>query len=128
MEIIMNSSLKTVSEMEELLKSNSEIKLSVSNKKEQYECLAKNLISVKYTTLTKKEKGVVKKFIKRLTVYSKVQIKRIITKYRQGKLVWVKWQNNPGKHYTREDVWLLEATEAGIRPKFQGKHYALATR
>lgn len=112
MEIIMDTSLKTVSEMEALLNSESEIKLPVMSKKEKYERLGTILRNVRYNSLDKKEKGIVKKFLKKLTNYSDQQLKRIIAKYRKGKLVWNRWQSNPSKHYTREDIWLLETTES----------------
>jgi len=48
-----------------------------------------------------------KKFIKKITQYSEVQIKRLIKKYKDGQLFWNPARPNPSKKYTRRDIHLL---------------------
>ena len=81
-------------------------------KKEIYEWLSSTLIAVDYRRLRKKQKRVVKRFIRKVTGYSDIQIKRLISKYKQGRLIWKPWQcNESNKIYTPQDIDLLHQVD-----------------
>lgn len=103
----------TVEEIEHLLKTNADISFPEEmSKKERYDLLNKILLNLKYKKLKKSEKTIVKKLLTKLTGYSERQIKRIIKKYKEGKLVWQPWQKEVSKHiYTRKDIVLLHETD-----------------
>lgn len=106
------SKITTVSELEKLINATEKINLSVKSKKEKYEFMGALLVRVKYYKLTKKEKGIVKKFIIKCTEYSQRQLKRIIRKYKEGRLVWSEWQKPSFcQIYTKEDIALLHKVD-----------------
>ncbi len=113
MTITMNiSNIKTVGQISDFLKRSEPWELSPSTKVEIYEWLNKLFHSVHYVKLRKKEKKLVKQFIKKVAGYSDVQIKRLIKKYKQGNLVWKQWQNgNTHRIYTYEDIELLHRVD-----------------
>ena len=67
------------------------------------------LCKLKYQyALSKKEKGLVLSFLKQVTGYSDIQIKRLIKKYKKGKLYCNHPQNRQAQRkYSQEDVSLL---------------------
>ena len=103
----------TVQEIAHLLKTNADISFPEEiSKKEQYDLLNNILFNLKYPKLQKSEKTIVKKFLKKLTGYSDQQLKRLIRKYKQGKLVWKPWQKEAIKRvYIRKDIALLHETD-----------------
>jgi len=112
------SHLKTVEEMEKFLQQHRKesIKPQAESKKELYRWINDLLLKIKYRRLTKKEKGIVKKFLKKTTNYSKTQIKRLISKHRQGKLKWICWQKKSSPtFYTRADIELLHHVDEAHR-------------
>ncbi len=115
MSLIMKiSEIKTVSQIENLLQVTEDLSVSFSfsNKKELYDSIRNLLIQLRYYKLPKKQKGIVKKFLQKITGYCGKQIKRLIKKYKNGKLFWQPWQNNSFRQvYTREDIWLLHEVD-----------------
>ena len=88
------SHIRTVKQMKEFMEKNQEFKMFVKNKEEVYEWLQKTLVKVKYLRISKKEKGVVLRYIKQITQYSDKQIKRLVRRYKETGVVWKKWQRN----------------------------------
>lgn len=80
--------------------------LSAQSKSEIYEWLNWLLIQIHYHKLQKQKKSLAKKYIKKVTNYSNVQIKRLISKHKKGELYWKKWQKKE-RFYTSEDIQLL---------------------
>ena len=109
------SPITTVPELEGWLNANEKTSIAKpSSKKELYEQLNEFLIRMKFYSLSRHEKITVKKFLRKLTGYSDRQIKRIIAKYKQGKLKWPGWNkghHNPHKKYTLEDLRLLHSVD-----------------
>jgi len=83
------------------------------SKKQTYEWIAEILNKTKYQrSLNKKDKRIVKCFLKGITGYSKVQIKRLISKHKLGKLRWTPWQKNESKRtYNANDIALLHSVD-----------------
>lgn len=108
MRIIMTPTYTTVSKIEKLLNSTDKIKPAAKNKAELYEEMDVFLRKIKYNSLRKKDKTTVKKFLKKLTSYSKGHIKRLINAHKKGQLQWSDWnKNKSAKTYFREDIILL---------------------
>lgn len=101
-------SIRTVKQMQKFLKVEEKFTLSATNKEELYNWLNQLLMGVKYNKLSKKKKTIVLQFIKKVTDYSNVQIKRLIKKYKNGKLQWINWQKITFKKvYDHKDIELL---------------------
>lgn len=109
------NTVTTVTQMESFLKTDANILMKVQypTKKELYDWLRTTLVGVRYNKLNRKNKGIVKKYLIRVTGYSEVQTKRIINKYKKNTLHWEKWQKNtfPVK-YIREDILLLHEADS----------------
>jgi len=69
------------------------------------------LEQVGYHRLKKKQKGLVRKLLLRATGYSQVQLKRLISKHRKGKLHWKPWQHGGGRLYNDCDIALLHEAD-----------------
>lgn len=106
------SHIRTVKQMKEFMEKNQEFKMFVKNKEEVYEWLQKTLVKVKYLRISKKEKGVVLRYIKQITQYSGKQIKRLVRRYKETGVVWKKWQRNTfSQKYTARDIALLHEVD-----------------
>lgn len=76
----------SICQMEEFLKSNSEIAMQISKDKERYDFIRDVLIKTHYKKLKRKEKMIVQKYLKFLTGYSKGHIKKLISTWKKGLL------------------------------------------
>ncbi len=75
------SDLKTPEELEQFLLGNQHVAFSVlGNKTERYDFICKTLVKMHYTTLCKKEKGIVIRYLIKMTDYSRQQITRLTPK------------------------------------------------
>lgn len=114
MTITMNiSPITTITQIENFLKGNSNLDFKLNSKQEMYEWLEKLLLKICYRKLKKKDKKTVKMYIKKVTGYSEVQIKRLLKKYRDGTLKWTKWQlSSFASVYSETDIGLLHNVDA----------------
>ena len=89
MNIIMNTNcIKSMKDIEEFLNGMRKIELkSDASKKEKYLFISDTLVKFKYNQVRKKEKGIIKAYLKEITGYSESQIKRLIGKWKKGKLL-----------------------------------------
>jgi transposase InsO family protein len=82
-----DSHIVSIAQIKQFLKIDSVIKLKAVSKKEQYEWINDVLNKFKYFSLKKKDKGIIRGYIVRMTGLSKSQAGRIITKKKKfGKL------------------------------------------
>lgn len=87
-----------------------------SDKEKTYKWISSILSKTKYHILSKKQKRIVKIFLRRISEYSDVQVKRLIAKHKQGKLFWVRWQKTSfAQVYTNEDIALLHNVDEAHR-------------
>lgn len=114
MTIKMNDShIVSISQIKEFLKLNNAIEFQATSRKEKYQWIENVLLKFRYFKLRKKEKGMVKKYIMRLTGISDAQLTRLISKKKKvGKII----ANNTGRHtfekvYQPEDIALLIKTD-----------------
>jgi len=116
MTIIMNDShITSIAQMESFIKGADEAEISFRGKsrEEKYAWIKQTLAKFHYFKLKKKEKTIIRKFIMRMTGYSKSQLTRLTTKKRRVGVIVVKTSDKhkfPQK-YTTDDVALLIETD-----------------
>jgi hypothetical protein len=114
MNIIMkNVDLKTVIDIKKFLEGNMSLDLSIASQEEKYTCIRNTLTHTRYKKLSKKEKGIVKTFLAKVTGYEAKQLKRLI---RQWKTHGLRYQKRKAvgavvRTYTSEDIALLIKTD-----------------
>lgn len=107
------SSITTLSDIEKFLISSVRWDLKPGSKKEIYEWVQGLLLKIRYRRLRKKEKRLVKIFLRKVTGYSLIQIKRLIQKHREGTLLWKPWQKNSfAVVYDEKDIALLHHVDS----------------
>ena len=102
--------LTTLTDLENHLKNNQPLAFSIlGNKPERYQFVQKILVKFCYLTLGKRDKGVVIRFLMKITEYSRQQITRLIQSYtKTGKVSWKPCRSNGfKKKYTTADIVLL---------------------
>lgn len=111
MNTIMNlDNLKTIDQMEAFLAGSQAIAFAVAtNKDERYQFVEGILKRFGYLRLKRYEKGVVIKFLRKVSDYSRQQLTRMIQRYvEEGKLErYQKTSNGFKQYYTKEDTELL---------------------
>jgi len=88
MKIIMNTTrIVSIDEIEKFLQGTTKINFLVNSKKERYQFISETLVRFKYLEVRKKDKTLIKKYLQKVTGYSRKQIKRLIKKWKKGKLL-----------------------------------------
>jgi len=78
----------SIDDIESFLQGMDKIEInSSSSKKEKYTFILETLVKLKYKQINKKQKGIVKKYLQKITGYSDSQIKRLIKKWKEGILL-----------------------------------------
>jgi transposase InsO family protein len=106
--------LKTIESLDNFLQGNHQVAFSVlGDKTERYDFVCKTLIKFSYMTRSKKDKGIVIRYLLKMTEYSRQQLTRLIKKYsKTGKINWTPCRHNGfTKIYTDKDVSLLAKTD-----------------
>lgn len=105
----------SISQMEEFLNTNKElgVQYEIISKRDKYEFIKNSLWAVKYNSLDKKDKHAALRYLKYLTGYSKGQLKRLVRKWRQGKLFFnpSRQRNKFARKYFPSDIALLIKTD-----------------
>lgn len=105
--------LNSISQIDNFLKSNSDLEMEIISVKEKYEFIKIVLLKIKYRKLSKKEKKVVLKYLKHFTNYSKSHLKKIIRKWKEGLLYFNPSRKRNKFHsvYVPKDIALLIKTD-----------------
>ena len=114
MTITMNDSpLKTIEELKRFLKSSTLLAFKGLRRNEIYEWVEDTIIKFDYQTLGKKDKGIVKKYLEKITGLSRAQITRLIGKQRKTGIIAVEKGNRHifSKIYSDKDIGLLARTD-----------------
>lgn len=115
MNITMNNvRIESIEDITKLLQAPHELTLANPSRETRYAAVRETLVSVKYRSLSKKDRGVVKTFLARMTGYADRQVKRLIRKWHgKGGLVYVKRQvvGAAKRTYGPEDIALLIRTD-----------------
>ena len=108
-----DSPLKTIEELRKFLKSSTLLSFKGQKRNEIYEWIEDTIIKFDYHILGKKNKGVIKKYLEKITGLSRSQVTRLITKQKKTGAVTVEKYNRHifPKIYSDQDIWLLATTD-----------------
>jgi len=114
MTIIMNDShIVSIAQIKEFLKLNNSIKFKAVSRKEKYQWIEKTLSMFRYFSLRKRDKTIVKNYIRQMTGLSDDRLTKLINRKKKfGKL----WLDSTGRHrfprkYTPSDIARLIETD-----------------
>jgi len=111
MKVIMNiNRLKEIQQVESFLNSSQPVAFAILGKKDEaYAWIQKILNQFEYLQLSKKDKGILVRYIMKVTNYSRQQTTRLITQYRErGKIIHAQRTTNGFQiKYTTEDALQL---------------------
>ena len=104
-----DSKLSSIVEIKRFLQESEVIEFKKRSRKEAYEWIEETLKRFDYLYLGKKEKGLIKKYLKKVTGYSRPQVTRQIRQYRETGQVRLKEykRNKFERKYTSKDIQLL---------------------
>ena len=108
-----DTQLKTLDQVRQFLEGTETVSFQIESKNARYRWLQQTLVKFRYLQLSKPDKGLITRYLRKLTGYSQAQVKRLIRQYRKtGRLVR-KQRTVKGFHrkYTREDTLLLAALD-----------------
>ncbi len=106
--------LTTIESIQQFLDGTQAVAFCVAtNKQERYRWVQKTLVKHRYITLGKVDKGVVTRYLMKVTGYSRSQINRLIHQYIQTGTIVTKPARHNGfeRHYTDADIRLLAAMD-----------------
>jgi len=105
--------LQTIEQVNRFLEGSEEVEFRGLTVEEKYRWIEEVLIRFKYHRLKRDEKGVIRRYIERITGYSRAQVSRLIREYkRTGRLKKTEYRRHrfPRK-YTLSEVELLAKTD-----------------
>ena len=105
--------LQTIEQVRQFLGGSEALEFRALSVGEKYDWIEEVMIRFRYHRLKRAEKGVIRRYIGRITGYSRSQVSRLITEYkRRGRLKRMPYQRHrfPRK-YTPADVILLAKTD-----------------
>lgn len=123
MKITMNTtSINSIEEMKNFLQANNKVQFLVESRKDKYRCISEILVKHRYKKVRKKHRGIIKKYLSKVTGYENTQIKRLIKKWKEGKLLCglEKASNNKNGFKTKyypEDIALLIKTDTAHKTR-----------
>lgn len=111
--IMKNIQIKNVEEMRKFLEGSLCMDFEVENREEKYTFIRASLVSSGYKQLCKKDKGVVRLFLEKVTGYEQRQLKRLIKKWNENGLRFEKRKvvGASVSVYKLEDIELLIKTD-----------------
>jgi len=109
-----DSRVETIQDIVEFLNNTKGFIFKANHKKETYHWIEQTLIKFRYYRLDKPEKSLIKKYLKKVTGYSKSQIKRLISlQLKTGKVEAKTYRRHRfACKYTNADIILLAKTDA----------------
>jgi len=110
MKIIMNEAeLVTLEQVEQFLAGTEQVSFTLTSKDERYEWLQQRLVHFRYLELSKAEKGLLRRYLSKVSGYSHQQLTRLISQYRKhGKLKRCQRTVNGFQYrYSAQDIALL---------------------
>jgi len=116
MKAIMNiENLKTIEDLENFIQGNQTVVFTVlGDKNERYQFIQKALIKFHYITLKKSDKGVINRYLRKVTGYSRQQLTRLIKQYKDiGSIKWHPCRSNGfSTIYDKKEIKLLAEMDA----------------
>ena len=108
-----DTQLETLDQVQQFLEGTVTVSFQIESKDARYRWIKHTLVKFRYLKLSKTDKGLITRYIRKMTGYSLAQVKRLIRQYRKtGRLVR-KQRTSQGFHlkYTRADKRLLAAMD-----------------
>jgi len=104
-----DSGIETIEEVGRFLAGSMVVKMAISTKAESYDWVRRTLVRFEYRTLSRADRGLLLKYLQRVSGYSRAQITRMVSRYREtGKIERQCCTSNGfARKYTRKDVRLL---------------------
>jgi transposase InsO family protein len=108
-----DAELLELSQVQEFVNASNGISFKPANQVEGYKWIARTLKRFNYFQLAKKDKGVVRTYLKKQSGYSRAQLNRLIAQYRNNCWIGKKHRNRNcfSKNYTQTDILLLVETD-----------------
>ena len=107
-----NSRLVHFTQINDFLQGTKTVDFSMESTKEKYAFIKETYDQFKYTTLRKKQKGVIRRYIRKVTGYSTAQITRIVAKSFKGDPSRADYKRHTfTKKYIASDILLLARTD-----------------
>lgn len=108
-----DSQLDRIESLGSFLKSSRQVSFQGQERVEIYAWIEETLIRFSYLTLRKKEKGTLKKYLKKMTGYSRAQITRLVGQHRRTGYVRLssRLKHGFGRRYSDEEIKLLAQTD-----------------
>jgi transposase InsO family protein len=114
MKLIMNDKdLQTIKQVKQFLTGSESLEFRGASIEERYRWLETVLVRFTYSRLNRAEKGVIRRYLEKVSGYSRAQVCRLIRRYnQQGRLRKALYERHrfPGK-YTLADIALLAKTD-----------------
>ena len=102
--------LKTVAQLEDFLSGTQDVAFAISNDKdERYRWIEGELVRFQYLLISRQQKGVVLRYIMKISGYSRQQLTRLVSQYRRSGVLKRRQHTASGfaKKYSDADVHLL---------------------
>ncbi len=108
-----DKSLQTIEQVKQFLRGSEAVNFGGVSVEERYQWIQAVLVRFKYYQLKRVEKGVIRRYIKKVSSYSKAQVSRLIREYNQrGQLRKAQYKRHRfPRSYTMADVALLARTD-----------------
>ena len=105
--------LNTIEQVKQFLEGSEALKFGGVSIEERYQWIETVLVRFKYSQLKRGEKGVIRRYIEKVSGYSRAQVCRLIRHYnQQGRLMKAQQKRRRfPKKYTLADVALLARTD-----------------
>lgn len=114
MSIIMNNiNISSIEEIEQFNRGSVSLEFKVDSRKEKYDLIRSILVTTGYIQLSKSSKSIVKTFLRKITAYTAVQLKRLIRTWKKDGLPFIQHKpvGSPPRKYTSTDIDLLIQTD-----------------
>jgi transposase InsO family protein len=108
-----DENLKTIEQVRQFLEGSEEARFKGVTIEERYDWIERVLVRFRYMKLNKAEKGVVRRYIEKVSGYSRAQVARLIREYIQrGQLRKAQYRRHRfPRSYTTKDIALLARTD-----------------
>lgn len=108
-----DSRIDSITQLRGFVKGSIKFEIGLENISTKYKLINKTVKKFKYAKLNRKDKHVVRLYLKKLTGYKKAQLNRLVKRAVQGKLERTEYiRHQPHRIYTSTDIKLLEITDA----------------
>ena len=114
MRLIMNDeNLQTIEQVKQFLEGNERVELRGLTVEEKYDWIERVLVRFRYNRLRRAEKGVIRRYIEKVSGYSRAQVSRLIGEYkRRGQLKRAQYRRHRfPRRYPPSDIELLARTD-----------------